>query len=199
VGTDRHGAAATSLSVVVASRNPAKVNAVRAAFGASFPGATLDIVTVTVDSGVADQPVSDEETRRGALNRARNARARRVGADYWVGLEGGVETIDGELLAFAWMAVLDATGHRGMARSPTLPLPPDVRMRVARGEELGTANDAVFGTVGSKAGGGAFGLLSGGRFTREGVYAQTLCLALLPFINPVYRAEPEQAIEKPEK
>ena len=69
-------------------------------------------------------------------------------------------------------------------------LPPEVRARVERGEELGSANDAVFGTVGSKQRGGAFGLLTGGRFTREGVYAETLCLALLPFVNPLYATSP---------
>jgi len=191
MGGDPRDSAAAPLKVVVASRNPAKVSAVRDAFGAGFPNAPLEIVTVNIDSGVAGQPMCDEETRRGALNRAHNARSRHPDADYWVGLEGGVETIEGELLAFAWMAVLDSGGRRGMARSPTLPLPPDVRKRVERGQELGAANDAVFGTVGSKQRGGAFGLLTGGRLTREGVYAQTLGLALLPFINPVYQAASE--------
>lgn len=188
---------ATPLNVVVASRNPAKITAVREAFGIGFPGATIEIVSASVDSGVAGQPTSDTETRRGALNRAHIARTRHPDADYWVGLEGGVETIDGELLAFAWMAVLDSGGRRGIARSPTLPLPPEVRTRVENGQELGAANDAVFGTIGSKQRGGAFGLLTGGRLTREGVYAQTLGLALLPFINPVYQAAPENPIEKP--
>ncbi|MEJ2383322.1 MAG: inosine/xanthosine triphosphatase [Xanthomonadales bacterium] len=184
------GSGAAPLRVVVASHNPAKVVAVRDAFGASFPGAELNLVPTTADSGVAEQPMSDAETRQGALNRAHDARSRHPDADYWVGLEGGVALIGGELLAFAWMAVLDAPGRLGMARSATLPLPPEVRARVERGEELGSANDAVFGTVGSKQRGGAFGLLTGGRFTREGVYAETLCLALLPFVNPLYATSP---------
>lgn len=181
---------ASRLRVIVASRNPAKLVAVRNAFAASFPGATLDIVPVSAESGVSGQPKSDAETRRGARNRARDARSGHPDADYWVGLEGGVEAVGGEMLAFAWMAVLDADDRLGIARSTTLPLPPEVRIRVERGQELGDANDAVFGTVGSKQRGGAFGLLTAGRFTREGVYAETLCLALLPFVNPLYRATP---------
>jgi non-canonical (house-cleaning) NTP pyrophosphatase len=88
------------------------------------------------------------------------------------------------------MAVLGDDDRLGAARSATLPLPPEVRARVERGQELGAANDAVFGTVGSKHRGGAFGLLTGGRYTREGIYAETMCLALLPFVNPLYQANP---------
>ena len=40
--------------------------------------------------------------------------------------------------------------------------------------------DRVFATVNSKQGGGAFGLLTDGRYTREGIYRQTLELALIP-------------------
>lgn len=177
---------AKTLRVVVASRNPAKLDAARRAFTDSFAGAAIEIVATAAESGVAEQPFGDTETRRGALNRARDAQRREPRADYWVGMEGGVETVDGAALAFAWMAVLGPGGRPGLARSATLPLPPAVHARLERGEELGAANDAEFGTVGSKRRGGAFALLSDGRFTREGVYAQTLCLALLPFVNPRY-------------
>ena len=52
--------------------------------------------------------------------------------------------------------------------------------------ELGDANDRVFSTVNSKQGGGAYGLLTGGRYTRESIYAQTLIIALTPFVNELY-------------
>jgi inosine/xanthosine triphosphatase len=196
-GDDALDPLAARLRVIVASHNPAKLVAVREAFGASFPGAALEVVPVTAASGVADQPMSDEETRRGALNRARDARLRHPDADYWVGLEGGVETVGGELLAFAWMVVLGVGERLGAARSATLPLPPEIRARVERGQELGAANDAVFGTVGSKHRGGAFGLLTGGRYTREGIYAEAMSLALLPFVNPLYQAKPSDPNTKP--
>jgi non-canonical (house-cleaning) NTP pyrophosphatase len=38
----------------------------------------------------------------------------------------------------------------------------------------------------SKQGGGAYGLLTDGRYTREGIYAQTLIIALTPFVNDLY-------------
>lgn len=172
--------------VVVASHNPAKLDAAERAFRGVFPGEEIDVQPVRVPSGVKDQPDSDEETRRGAWNRVRAARKARPDADAWVGLEGGLERIDGQWLASAWMVVAAADGRAGQARTPTLPLPPRVTALVDAGEELGVANDRVFGTHNSKQGGGAFGLLTQGRLTRSGVYAETLELALLPVVHELW-------------
>jgi inosine/xanthosine triphosphatase len=174
------------MDIVVASLNPAKISAVSEAFSHHFPAGELNILPLHVDSGVSDQPVSDEETRKGACNRARNARLAHPKADYWIGLEGGVEPIDGQLMTFAWMAVLGTCGNISECRSVTLPLPPAVSRLMDSGLELGEANDRVFSTVNSKHEGGAFGLLTNGRYTREGVYAQTLSIALIPFVNSLY-------------
>jgi inosine/xanthosine triphosphatase len=176
--------------VVVASHNPAKLDAAKRAFDAVFPDRSIDVVPVRVPSGVKDQPDSDEETRQGAWNRVRAAREIQPRADSWVGLEGGLERIDGEWLASAWMVVLASSGRAGQARTPTLPLPPGVTALIDAGEELGVANDRVFGTLNSKQGGGAFGLLTDGRLTRGGVYAQTLELALLPVVHALWNEQP---------
>ena len=70
------------MKIVVASFNPVKVGAVRAAFAACFPGERLDIESIAVPSGVPDQPMSDAETLAGARNRVRNAREARPDADF---------------------------------------------------------------------------------------------------------------------
>ncbi len=174
------------MKVVVASKNPVKIEASRAAFAALLPDTDLQMIPVSVDSDVTDQPTSDEETRRGAKNRATNAREHSPEADFWVGLEGGIEVIEEQLMAFAWMAVLNRDGRWSSARSTTLPLPPSIRKLIDAGLELGDANDKVFATANSKQGGGAFGLLTDGLYTRESVYTQTMTLALLPFVNDLY-------------
>jgi non-canonical (house-cleaning) NTP pyrophosphatase len=89
-------------------------------------------------------------------------------------------------MAFAWMAIKGRAGDISEARSPTLPLPPAVKELVDAGMELGEANDRVFSTMNSKQGGGAYGLLTDGRYTRESIYAQTLIIALTPFIHRLY-------------
>lgn len=174
------------MKVVVASTNPVKIGAAQEAFATLFPDAALEIVPVNVDSGVGDQPDSDDATRRGARTRAVRARDELPEAHCWVGLEGGIEVVDEQLMAFAWMAVQGRSGAISEARSVTLPLPPAIKELVAAGAELGEANDRVFSTVNSKQGGGAFGLLTDGLYTREGIYSQTLIIALTPFVNELY-------------
>jgi inosine/xanthosine triphosphatase len=175
------------MKIIVTSHNPVKIGAVQDAFGAAFPDAVVAVEPLAVPSGVAEQPMSDEETRRGARQRVARARERLPDADYWVGLEGGLEWLDGLCLASAWMAVMDVRGRIGEARTPTLPLPPRVSELVRGGLELGEANDRVFGTRDSKTGAGAFGLLTGGRRTRRTVYAETLELALIPLTHELWR------------
>ncbi len=174
------------MQIVVASKNPVKIAATRQAFAAQFPSTTLEVMPIAVDSGAGDQPATDDETRHGARTRALRARDAVPDADFWVGLEGGIERVDGQLLGFAWMAVQGAAGEISEARSVTLPLPPAVADLVAGGMELGEANDRVFRTVNSKQEGGAYGLLTEGRYTRESIYMQTLIIALVPFVNGLY-------------
>ena len=121
------------MKVVVASKNPVKIQACREAFEKQFPGEAIETVGLAAESGVNDQPLSDNETRQGAINRSHNARELQPNADYWVGLEGGVDTFDGQLMTFAWMSVLGANGHSSAARTVTLPLPPAVKELVEAG------------------------------------------------------------------
>ena len=174
------------MKIVVASHNPVKVAATREAFATVMPGTELQMIPVNVASGISAQPTSDEETRRGARNRALNAQTACPDANFWVGLEGGIDTYENQLMAFAWMAIRGRDGRVSDARSATLPLPPAVKALIDGGMELGDANDRVFATVNSKQGGGAYGLLTDGLYTRESIYSQTLILALVPFVNALY-------------
>ncbi len=174
------------MRVVVASKNPVKVAAARTAFEALFPDTAVEIGGISVPSGVAEQPVGDQETRAGAAGRAAAARKAQPGADFWVGVEGGIETIGSQLLAFAWMHVEGSDSRSSQARSASLPLPPAIAELIDQGMELGEANDRVFSTLNSKQGGGAFGLLTDGLMTRESVYADTMMLALMPYTNSLF-------------
>ena len=80
------------MKVVVASQNPVKVAAAEAAFRIQFPDEGIEVLSTTAESGVEEQPFSDEDTRAGAINRAHDAAERLPEADFWVGMEGGVDT-----------------------------------------------------------------------------------------------------------
>ena len=174
------------MKIVVTSHNPVKIQAVNQAFKSQFPKREIEIIPLGVDSGVSDQPMSDQETRQGARNRVSNAILKTPDADFWVGLEGGLDFFDDHLLAFAWMVIAGSDNRISETRSATLPLPPQVQTLVSEGLELGEANDRVFSTLNSKQGGGAFGLLTDGLLTRESIYTQTLILALVPFVHELW-------------
>ncbi|MTI17406.1 non-canonical purine NTP phosphatase [Rhodobacteraceae bacterium RKSG542] len=176
------------MRVVVASGNPVKVGAVKAAFELKFEGDALSFESVNVPSGVPDQPMGDSETSDGAVNRAQNARAAMPEADFWVGLEGGIDEVGGKAFTFAWMAIVSKDGQLETGRSLSLPLPDRVLELVKAGTELGYALDEVFATTNIKHQGGAFGLLSDNYITRQSVYTDTLVCTLLPFVNPAYKA-----------
>ncbi|ENI4128693.1 inosine/xanthosine triphosphatase [Vibrio fluvialis] len=165
--------------VIIASLNPAKIRAVESAFSTVFPDYRCVFQGVSVPSEVADQPMSDHETKLGALNRVRNAKQRITDGDFYVGLEAG---IDGDV-TFAWMIIESAT-QRGESRSACLMLPPEVLSKLADANELGDVMDEVFGTENIKQKGGAIGLLTQHHLTRSSVYHQALILALIPFTNP---------------
>ncbi len=165
--------------VIIASLNPAKIKAVESAFKQAFPGQEFEFAGCSVASGVPDQPMSDAETRQGALNRVANAKKTASSADYYVGLEAGIE--DG--VTFAWMVIESAT-QRGESRSASLMLPPLVLQKLSSAHELGDVMDEVFATDNVKQKGGAIGLLTQNLLTRSSVYEQALILALIPFTNP---------------
>ena len=145
--------------VAVGSTNPVKVAAARAVLRRLHP--TAEVWGIAVPSGVADQPWGDDETIRGAVARARSARAARD-ADLGVGIEGGVvAAADRTMRTCAWAAVVARDGREGVGGSLALQLPDSVTELVRNGMELGHAMDALTGERDVKRGAGAVGVLSG--------------------------------------
>lgn len=169
------------MKVLVASQNPVKVNAVKEAFKICF-STPADVLGVASESGVADQPATSDETKRGAQNRVDYLLNRMGDADFFVGIEGGLETIDNRLQAFAWIAVSDGKKH-ALGRTGSFELPPEIARLIASGLELGDANDEVFKKENSKQKNGAVGLLTNDLLTRQQLYQHGLVLALIPFLN----------------
>jgi len=79
--------------VAVGTTNPAKTNAVREVLG-DYPIFTaLEIIYVQTDSGVSSQPMDEEETIQGAMNRARVAYSSIPDSSYGIGLENGLRRV----------------------------------------------------------------------------------------------------------
>lgn len=169
-------------TVIIASHNPVKIRATANGFRTML-GEDFRVAPVAVASGVRDQPLSDEETLRGALNRTERAAAIAPDADYWVGIEGGLEASGDKMAAFAWVTVSSRTAT-GRARTASFILPAQVVALVREGKELGEADDIVFGRENSKQENGAVGILTADVIDRVKLYEQAVILALIPFKNP---------------
>jgi inosine/xanthosine triphosphatase len=170
-------------TIALASKNPVKIKATLEGFGRIFPHESFEIKVVSVASGVSIQPMDNQETLRGAINRAHGALELVPVADFWVGIEGGVEELEGEMTAFAWVVVLDKE-KVGKGRTGTFFLPGQVAQLIREGKELGEADDMVFGKTNSKQKNGAIGILTGDVIDRARLYEEAVILALVPFRNP---------------
>ena len=176
----RQGALRDARLVAVGRTNPVKIAAARAVITPLAPDA--EVRGIEVESGVPDQPWGDDETRRGALARARAARVA-LGADFGIGFEGGVAaTADGTLRTCAWAAVVDAGGAESIGGSLAMPLPPAVAALVREGVELGHAMDQLVAERGTKQGRGAVGILTAGVVDRQRAYEPMLSYALTKWL-----------------
>ena len=148
-----------------------------------FAEEEFQIEGVTVSSGVADQPMNDGETYQGAWNRASNAGKERPDADFFVGIEGGIEEKSSDMEAFAWVVIQSKDKGFGKGRTGTFFLPPEIAELIRQGKELGAADDIIFGRTNSKHGNGAVGILTGDVIDRTAYYTEAIVLALIPFKN----------------
>ncbi|MBC8160296.1 MAG: inosine/xanthosine triphosphatase [Roseiflexaceae bacterium] len=169
------------LTIAIGTTNPIKIAAVRSAL--ELGRIAAEIVSIAVRSGVPEQPVGFAQIREGALTRARNARAA-TGADWGVGMEGGVEfDEDGA----CWLYNITAIASGGMvshARDGGLLLPPTVATRLQNGEELGPIMDELTRVANSKQKLGAVGFLTGGIIKREDAFRDSFGRALAPLLHP---------------
>jgi inosine/xanthosine triphosphatase len=178
------------MNIVVGSTNPVKIQAVERGLTAIWKEKYLSVTCTGIDasSGVPDQPFGDEETKQGAINRAKNAFAAYQAQNlspptFSFGIEGGIVVTGEEMECCAWVVVYD--GERfGTARTASFSLPPAISTLVKEGVELGVADDTVFKRVNSKQGSGTVGHLTRGIIDRTQYYEQAVILAMIPFQWP---------------
>lgn len=171
------------MKIIIASKNPVKINATLQAFAKMFPADEWNAEGVDVASGVNDQPMSDEETYAGALNRTNAAKAAASDGDFWVGIEGGVAKDTHGMSSFAWVVVVDREGRVGQGKTSMFYLAKVVSDLIESGKELGEADDIVFKKENSKQQNGAVGLLTDDVITRTSYYVEATVFALIPFKN----------------
>lgn len=94
------------------------------------------IVPVKVDSGVSEQPLSQEETIKGATKRAKDSFEKIEDADLAFGMEGGMHDVNGHYYYFAAVCLFDGKNtYYGL--SDSIPLPKEVSDKVNKGGYVG--------------------------------------------------------------
>lgn len=164
----------------VGSKNPVKIEAALKGFQEMFPQEHFEAFGFNVPSEVADQPIGNEETLNGALNRARNLQKAHPDADFFVGIEGGNIWHGTEMETMAWVVVIQKD-KIGKARTAGFFLPQKTIELIKQGYELGHADELVFGIENSKQKMGSSGLLTDNVMTRLRFYVPAVILALIPF------------------
>ena len=172
-------------SILVASKNPVKIMAATEAFEASFDMIPT-VYSESFDSGVPEQPW-EEQTYKGAENRAVNAYKSDIDADFYIGLEGGLFRNDHGIYCKTSVYLLSSNKEHSWASTTAFHLPTPIAKLVEEGMELGPATDLVFGTHNSKQDGGFVGVLTNKKLVRKEYYKNAIIAAFIPFINyPLY-------------
>lgn len=183
-----------TITVAVGSINPVKIKAACQAVSSSLNISIENIICLgfNVLSEVPNQPFGDEQTKLGALNRAKHAfysfkRKEGSNPNYAVGMEGGVSVLEEENLeCFAWIVIVNGS-NVGSARTASFSLPSSIGSLVLNGMELGDADDKIFATRNSKQGDGTVGHLTHNIINRLKYYEHAVILAMIPFLwNSLY-------------
>jgi inosine/xanthosine triphosphatase len=172
--------------ICVGSNNPVKILVVKNGFLALFPEMSVEVIGYDAISNVSYQPLSSDETLHGARNRATYVRDHHPEADFWVGVEGGIEIVEKVMQEFTWVVVLAKNGKEGLSRSTSFTIPTAIATLIHTGMEHGPAADHVFGVNNSKQTDGTIGLISDNIMTRASYIQPAVTSAFLVFKNPDY-------------
>jgi inosine/xanthosine triphosphatase len=166
----------TVMKIIIGSKNPAKINAVKI----SFSGQVAEFISVDIPSGVNEQPFSDEETIKGAINRAVGALMQGNG-DIGIGLEGGVQETSHGLLLCNWGALASNEMEPIIAGGARFLLPEEVAARLRAGEELGPVMDDYAKMQNVRKHEGAVGIFTNGRINRVEMFTHLMNLLVGQF------------------
>lgn len=164
------------MKIIIGSRNPAKITAVKNSFSHEAEFVALDIL-----SGVNDQPFSDEETIKGAINRAVGA-LKQGNGDIGIGLEGGVQETSFGLLICNWGALATNDREPIIAGGARILLPEEVAARLRTGEELGPVMDDYAKMQNVRKHEGAVGIFTNGYINRADMFTHLMKLLVGQFI-----------------
>ena len=155
------------VKIAIGTKNKAKTGAVENVLKLYYDD--LQFEHIEVNSDVAEQPFSVEETRQGAINRAVNTR-HVTNADISFGLEGGVCEMDGVMYCCNWGAVALRDGTVLSAAGAQFILPEEIAIELRAGKELGPVMDVYTNEQNIRHHAGAIGIFTNGLINRKEMF-----------------------------
>ena len=173
------------MKILVGSKNPVKINAVNEAFSLYYK--SIELIGISVNSFVSDQPIN-EETFIGSENRAKELvkinKEQKLNAEFFVGIEGGIQQIYNKWFAFGCMCIIHISGKTSFGTSANFELPKNITNQLLEGKELGRVMDEIMMQDNTKQKGGAISFFTTGKMSRKQLYIPGLISALIPFQHP---------------
>lgn len=172
------------MHIFVGSTNPVKVNSVIEAASETWP--EVVVKGFDVPSGISEQPMSDEETKQGAFNRAKVALEKGLQAEpklnkekvLGVGLEGGVFKSDDELWSTVWAVVVDSKDNHHASNGARFLVPKVVADLILSGQEMGPIVSELIGEADVRKKQGMIGVITQGFIDRTEEYTGIIKMAL---------------------
>ncbi len=178
--------------IFVGSTNPVKINATINA--ASETWSDVIVKGYEVPSGISEQPMSDDETRIGSENRAKNVLAvglknlqgKKLGSFanlskqvLGIGLEGGVFLkAKNELWSTVWATVIDVNGNSFQSNGARFKVPDIIAQKLLAGGEMGPIVSKLMNKDNIKQKSGAIGVITKNFIDRTEEYVGIVKLAL---------------------
>ncbi|HLR72630.1 MAG TPA: DUF84 family protein [Pseudogracilibacillus sp.] len=157
------------MNIVIGSTNPTKIKAVKAV----FPEANVH--TASAPSDISAQPIGDNETLLGAMNRAKYLREI-YPEMYGVGLEGGVMYVENNLFLNSWGVLITQNEQVYTAAGARIPLPDEFSEKLNQRIELSTLMDDFTNKENVRNREGAIGIFTSSYLTRADLFAQVMTI-----------------------
>lgn len=147
--------------VYIASLNQVKVAAVQEVLS------NYDVVALLVKTTVSKQPKSDEETIKGARERAKALPKDGLR----IGLEAGLSTHNDKLYLVNWGVLIDEEGSEFIAGGARIPLPENIVVELKKDDtELADVMDSLYQKKAIRSHEGAVGILTNNEVRRIDIF-----------------------------
>lgn len=171
------------MKILIATKNPGKIEGAKRAFSKYFDG--FEIIGVPVSSDVSDEPVNDE-IYQGARNRVNNlkkyAKENNIDTDYYISIESGITNNLGRWAIINIALIEDNNGYESFGTSSAFPVP-DKYVDKIISTDLGKVMDNLFNQNELRKGKGGVSFLTHNVISRYDLTEQAFVMCLTQYIN----------------